>query len=338
MASIHKEIIIDASPDHVWDALRDFGALHTRLVPGFVTDTKLDGDARIVTFSNGTVAREILVDCDDKKRRLVYAIVSERIKQHSASAQVFAESDGRTRFVWIADVLPNEIAPYMDAQMDLGLARHAEGIGTQRRMISAFLDALGADGPSADRAGKMDLYGRFVGSWDLDVRQFSEDGRERRRAGEWHFGWALEGRAIQDVWIVPPRGELRHGDAAANFNSYGTTLRVYDPDIDAWRIQWTDPVTRNFLQMIGRAEGRDIVQLGTRPDGQLARWSFSRHHRRFIPLARRSLGGCGRNMARRHRVHRPPQGSVIFLTDRLTPSPSLARMRPNGAAPAAASA
>lgn len=120
MASIHKEIIIDASPDHVWDALRDFGALHTRLVPGFVTDTKLDGDARIVTFGNGTVAREILVDCDDAKRRLAYAIVSERLTQHSASAQVFAENDGRTRLVWIADVLPNEIGPYMDAQMDLG--------------------------------------------------------------------------------------------------------------------------------------------------------------------------------------------------------------------------
>jgi Polyketide cyclase / dehydrase and lipid transport len=129
MASIHKEIIIDASPDHVWDALRDFGALHTRLVPGFVTDTKLDGDARIVTFSNGTVAREILVDCDDRRRRLVYAIVSERIKQHSASAQVFAESDSRTRFVWIADVLPNEIASYMDAQMDLGLLAMQKSLG-----------------------------------------------------------------------------------------------------------------------------------------------------------------------------------------------------------------
>ena len=143
-------------------------------------------------------------------------------------------------------------------------------------MISAFLEALGAVGPSADRAGKMDLYGRFVGSWDLDVRQFADDGRERRRTGEWHFGWALEGRAIQDVWIVPPRGELRHGDATAKINSYGTTLRVYDPDIDAWRIQWTDPVARSFLQMIGRADGRDIVQLGTRPDGQLMRWRFSR--------------------------------------------------------------
>jgi hypothetical protein len=80
---------------------------------------------------------------------------------------------------------------------------------------SAFLDALGADGPAADRAGKMDLYGRFVGSWDLDVTQFSAGGTPRRRKGEWHFGWALEGRAVQDVWIVPPRGELRRGNAAA---------------------------------------------------------------------------------------------------------------------------
>jgi hypothetical protein len=141
--------------------------------------------------------------------------------------------------------------------------------------ISAFLDALGADGPAADRDGKMDLYGRFVGSWDLDVLQIAEDGVRRRRRGEWHFGWALEGRAIQDVWIVPPRGELRRGDAAANVNSYGTTLRVYDVRIDAWQVQWTDPVTQNFLRMIGREQGSDIVQLGTRPDGNLIRWSFS---------------------------------------------------------------
>ena len=131
MASIQKDIIIDANPSDVWDALRDFGALHTRLVPGFVTDTKLDGDARIVTFGNGTVAREILVDCDDAKRRLVYAIVSERIRQHSASAQVFDAADGRTRFVWTADVLPNEIAPYMDAQMDLGVQAMQKALGRE---------------------------------------------------------------------------------------------------------------------------------------------------------------------------------------------------------------
>jgi hypothetical protein len=120
MASIHKDIIIDAHPDDVWDALRDFGAVHTKLAPGFVLDARLDGDARIVTFANGSVARETLVDCDDTRRRLVYATASERLKQHSASAQMFAEGDGRTRFVWITDVLPNEIAPYIDAQMDQG--------------------------------------------------------------------------------------------------------------------------------------------------------------------------------------------------------------------------
>lgn len=129
MASIHKEIIIDADPDDVWNALRDFGALHTRLVPGFVTDTRLHGDARIVTFANGTVAREILVDCNDERRRLVYAIRSERLTQHSASAQVFAEADGRTRFVWIADVLPHEFASYMEGQMELGLAAMQKALG-----------------------------------------------------------------------------------------------------------------------------------------------------------------------------------------------------------------
>ena len=140
---------------------------------------------------------------------------------------------------------------------------------------SPFLDALGADGPAPDRAVKMALSGRYIGSWELDVTQIADDGSHRRRPGEWHFGWALEGRAIQDVWIVPPRGALRRGDAAANVHSYGTTLRIYDPAIDAWQIQWSDPVTRNFLQMIGRSEGSDIVQLGTRPDGKPIRWSFS---------------------------------------------------------------
>ncbi len=132
MASIHKEIVIDARPEDVWDALRDFGALHTRLVPGFVTDTKLDGDARIVTFANGTVAREVFVASDDERRRLVYAIKNERLTQHSASAQVFAEGEARTRFVWIADVLPHEFAPYMEGQMELGLAAMQKALGRRK--------------------------------------------------------------------------------------------------------------------------------------------------------------------------------------------------------------
>ena len=122
MASIQKDIIIDAAPADVWDALRDFGALHTRLVPGFVTDCRLDGESRIVTFANGTVARELLVDCDETRRRLAYAVISERIKQHSASAQVLADGENRCRVIWITDVLPHEIAPYIGSQMDAGAA------------------------------------------------------------------------------------------------------------------------------------------------------------------------------------------------------------------------
>ena len=118
MASIHKDIPIDAHPDEVWAAVRDFGAVHKRLAPGFVLDARLDGDARIVTFANGTVARELLVDCDEARRRLVYAVISERVKQHSASVHVLPDRDTRTRLIWIVDLLPNEIAPYIEAQMD----------------------------------------------------------------------------------------------------------------------------------------------------------------------------------------------------------------------------
>ncbi|MBV9564063.1 MAG: SRPBCC family protein [Bradyrhizobium sp.] len=122
MASIRKEILLDAPASDVWDAVRDFGALHTRLVPGFVLDTRLDGEARIVTFANGTVAREIPVDCDDTRRRLVYAVISERVTQHSASVQIIASGDAGCRMVWITDVLPHEVAPYISDQMDLGVA------------------------------------------------------------------------------------------------------------------------------------------------------------------------------------------------------------------------
>jgi hypothetical protein len=120
MASIYKGIPLDARPDDVWAAVRDFGALHQRLVPGFVTDCRIDGGSRIVTFANGNIARELLVTLDEERRRLVYAVVSDRVQQHSASIQIFADGDNRSRLVWITDVLPHEIGPYIDGQMDLG--------------------------------------------------------------------------------------------------------------------------------------------------------------------------------------------------------------------------
>jgi hypothetical protein len=141
-------------------------------------------------------------------------------------------------------------------------------------MPSAFALALAAEGPASGRAETMALYAWLIGSWDLDVSEVLEDGSTHRRNGEWHFGWVLEGRAVQDVWIVPARGTRRAADATAAREYYGTTLRVYDPAIAAWHIQWTDPVVQVYLRMIGRREGRDIVQLGKDEAGNLRRWSF----------------------------------------------------------------
>ena len=123
MASIRKEIVIGARPEKVWDAIRDVGALHERLVPGFVVATRLEEGARVVTFGNGVVARELIVDLDDAARRLAWAVVgSPRLTHHNASVQVFADGEHRSRVVWIADVLPNEIAGYMAGLLDQGLA------------------------------------------------------------------------------------------------------------------------------------------------------------------------------------------------------------------------
>lgn len=122
MASIRKEIVIDARPEKVWDAIRDIGALHERLVPGFVVDTRLEEGARVVTFGNGVVARELIVDLDDAARRLVWAVVgSPRLTHHNASVQVFPDGEHQSRVVWIADVLPNDIAGYMAGLLDQGL-------------------------------------------------------------------------------------------------------------------------------------------------------------------------------------------------------------------------
>jgi carbon monoxide dehydrogenase subunit G len=108
LASIRKEILVDAPSEKVWDALRDFGALHERLVPGFVTDCRMDGDDRIVTFASGAVMREVLIDLDDEARRLVWSIVDGPYKHHNGAAQVFAEGEKGTRFVWVTDLLPDD--------------------------------------------------------------------------------------------------------------------------------------------------------------------------------------------------------------------------------------
>jgi carbon monoxide dehydrogenase subunit G len=120
MATIHKEFVIDAPPAPVWDAVRDVGAVHRRLVPGLVVDTVLAGDVRTVTFATGLVVQEQIVTIDEAARRLVYAATGGRATHHNASLQVLAEGTGRTRLVWITDFLPDDAAGAIGALVERG--------------------------------------------------------------------------------------------------------------------------------------------------------------------------------------------------------------------------
>lgn len=146
-----------------------------------------------------------------------------------------------------------------------------------QQVSSGFSTALLADGPAPDRTAQLELYGQFVGDWDADIVTYAPDGVAHRGQGEIHFGWVLEGRAIQDVWMIPMRKDRVPGAPVMPFagNWYGTTLRIYDTNLDAWRIFWSDPVTNAYRQQIGRRRGADIVQEGTTETGALSHWSFT---------------------------------------------------------------
>lgn len=122
MATVVKELDTAAAPDEVWEAIRDVGALHTRLVPGFVVDTVLDGDVRVVTFASGLVAREPIVTVDPDRRRLVWTLDGGAPTHYSSSVQAVARATGGTHVVWITDVLPDAIAPRIEAAMTMGIA------------------------------------------------------------------------------------------------------------------------------------------------------------------------------------------------------------------------
>ena len=144
--------------------------------------------------------------------------------------------------------------------------------GKTRHRRSAMLDALQASGPNPALAEKLSLYGRFVGSWRVDIDYTPLEGAGHHDEAEWHFGWVLDGRAIQDVWIFPARAKRQKPEP---WHFYGSTVRWYDPQIDAWHITYFEP-TRPFVQrQLGRAVGPDIVQLGEDANGVQRRWRFT---------------------------------------------------------------
>lgn len=121
MASIHKEIQVRRSREAVWDAVRDVGAIHRRLVPGFVVDCRLEGDSRYLTFGNGMTIREIIVDVDDERFRHSWSARGGPLTHHNASLQVFAEGEETCRIVWIADLMPSEVAGTIAEMIQQGL-------------------------------------------------------------------------------------------------------------------------------------------------------------------------------------------------------------------------
>ena len=129
MTTIIKTIDIDAPADAVWDAVSDFGAVHTRFAPGFVTNVELIEGARIVTFGDGTVAKELFLGRDETARRLAYSIQNERLAHHSASFHVDDLGAGKSRLTWTVDVLPDAMADYLAPRLDAGLAVAKETLG-----------------------------------------------------------------------------------------------------------------------------------------------------------------------------------------------------------------
>ena len=137
---------------------------------------------------------------------------------------------------------------------------------------TGLIAALPATGPTGEHADKLMLFGRFVGSWQLEWTGRGVGGQPAAMTGELHFGWVLGGRAVQDVWIVPRRGEPGEGQPPLAF--HGSTIRFYDAAIDAWRSTWIEPVNGQVRRFIGRPSGDGIVLLSEEDDPQL-RWSFS---------------------------------------------------------------
>jgi hypothetical protein len=139
---------------------------------------------------------------------------------------------------------------------------------------SSLADVLHAHAPASEHADALQLYGQFVGAWDVEFVDHFPDGTQRRGRGEWHFGWVLDGRAIQDLWIAPPRAERPDALADAYKNRFGTTIRAYDAAKRIWYVTWNNPPSGDHIDLIGRQEGADIVQEGTLPGGARKRWTF----------------------------------------------------------------
>ena len=157
---------------------------------------------------------------------------------------------------------------------DLTLIR-SESLTSNRLVYQDFVSSLVASGRSPEIPESADVYGWLVGSWELEILRYKTvDLSSQNMKGEVHFSWVLEGRAIQDIWIMPQSADRQQDPDRAN-NMYGTTLRIWDPSIEAWRIRWANPVSGHEERQTGRRVDTEIVQIGARLDGTATRWRFT---------------------------------------------------------------
>jgi hypothetical protein len=173
--------------------------------------------------------------------------------------------------------------------------------GTNTNSASTtMIEALTAEGPFPEYADKLMLFGRLVGSWDIVGRYFDADGNvTREQAGEWHFGWVLEGRVIQDVILTPPRAGREPGQQS---RAYDTAIRVYDPKIDAWRVTVVAPIYGATVNLIAREHGDEIWLEGRAPDNSLIRWTFSEFSDERVRWQGFASGDEGRTWGREEEI------------------------------------
>lgn len=138
----------------------------------------------------------------------------------------------------------------------------------------AMIELLDASGPDEEHAEALMLFGQFIGSWDVEATYWDHAGTVTGEGtGEWHFGWVLQGRAIQDVLIGPPLEEQRR--TGAPVREYGSSFRMYEPRTGTWRVTWFAPVSGTIVDLVARSVEAEIVLDGVEPDGMLDRWVFS---------------------------------------------------------------
>jgi GNAT superfamily N-acetyltransferase len=202
VGSVRKELALNAKAEDVWDAVRDFGSLHTRLVPGFVTDTRLDGQDRIVTFFTGTVQREPLVELDERARRLVYCAVDSPMgaTHYNASVQVFSDGEDSSRLVWVVDFLPDALADSLDAVMD-------RGAQTMKQTLDGIGASIGASGIVSTRTDTSGILIRGATQSDLGslLALYEELAGAKITAAPSGEG---EGRAVLAEILADPSREL----------------------------------------------------------------------------------------------------------------------------------